>query len=165
MARERSANSDAEMTGHYEAEPDDADIQEQHNMNRNKPSISRKLAFAAAVFSTMLMGNTGFAQEKSIDSYYARLSKKDHYNSSGNFLTKVEGIIQQDRANVYALGYRDPEDNLDFFFDIKENRALIGKLIANSQISDETSAAIINGTPLVFVQIYNGYVKIKVMPE
>lgn len=153
------------MTNHYRSEPDDADIQEQHNMKRNKPSISGKLAFAAATLSTILISNTGFAQEKSIDSYYARLSKKDHYNSSGNLLTKVEGIIQQDRANVYALGYRDPEDNLDFFFDIKENRALIGKLIANSQISDETSAAIINGTPLVFVQIYNGYVKIKVMPE
>ncbi len=153
------------MTGHYGSTPDNAAIQEQHIMNKNKQNLSGKLVLAAAVLSTMLMSNTGFAQEKSIDSYYARLSKKDHYNSSGNLLTKVEGIIQQDRANVYALGHRDPEDNLDFFFDIKENRALIGKLVANSQISDETSAAIINGTPLVFVQIYNGYVKIKVMPE
>lgn len=165
MDREQSADSDAEMTGHYGSTPDNAAIQEQHIMNKNKQNFSGKLVLATAALSTMLMSNTGFAQEKPIDSYYARLSKKDHYNSSGNLLTKVEGIIQQDRANVYALGHRDPEDNLDFFFDIKENRALIGKLIANSQISDETSAAIINGTPLVFVQIYNGYVKIKVMPE
>lgn len=134
-------------------------------MKPTKQKLMKRLAFAAALISLPALSSTGFAQEKAIDSYYARLSKKDHYNSSGNLLTKVEGIIQQDRANVYALGHRDPEDNLDFFFDIKENRALIGKLIANSQISDETQSAIINGTPLVFVQIYNGYVKIKVIPE
>ncbi len=134
-------------------------------MNANKRSLRTMPVFAAAAFSLLLTGNAAYAQEKSIDSYYARLSKQDHYNSSGALLTKVEGIIQQDRANVYALGHRDHEDNQDMFFSKKENRALIGKLIANSQISDETSYAIINGTPLVFVQIYSGYVTIKVMPE
>lgn len=145
--------------------PDEADNQEYSNMNRNNRSRLSKLVYAAALLCPLLISNNGFAQEKSIDSYYARLSKQDHFNSSGNPLTKVEGIIQQDRANVYALGRRDHEDNLDYFFAIKENRALIGTLIANSRISDEASAAIINGTPLVFVQIYKGYITIKVMPE
>lgn len=105
------------------------------------------------------------ADEKPIDSYYARLSKQDHYNSAGNLLTKIEGIIQQDRANVYVFERGDHEDNQDFFFVNKDNRALIGTLIANSTIDKNTATRIINGTPLVFVKIYKAYLNISVVSE
>ncbi|MBC8716516.1 MULTISPECIES: hypothetical protein [Brucella/Ochrobactrum group] len=100
------------------------------------------------------------AAEKPIDSYYARLSERDHYSSSGQRLTTVAGIIRQDRANVHQFGKVDPEDVKDRFFSDKNNRAKLEKMLTNVQISPIDRATIKNATPLIFVEVYPSYVVI-----
>lgn len=56
--------------------------------------------------------------------YYATLSPKDTFNSSGIPLNNVCAIVQQDRANVHKFGNPDG-DQLDDFFTTPERRAMI----------------------------------------
>lgn len=89
-----------------------------------------------------------------IAAYVARLSETDHFNSRGDRLTTAAAIIRQDRANYHLFNRRDPEDENDVFFARKANRARLERLL---ETDDRTSSAlrrIINGTPLVRIEIY-----------
>ena len=97
-----------------------------------------------------------------IESYNARLSAQDHYNSSGQRLTNVAAIIRQDRAYYHRFGRGDPEDQGDRFFASASNRARLESLIARGQIARGAAAAIINGTPLIHVDIYPDYINVTV---
>ncbi|GLU25430.1 MULTISPECIES: hypothetical protein [Brucella/Ochrobactrum group] len=112
------------------------------------------------IMAAMMLAVTGAAKaaEKPIDTYYARLSERDHYSSSGQRLTKVAGIIRQDRANVHQFGKVDAEDEKDKFFSSKENRAKLENMLANVRISPIDQATIINATPVIFVEVYPTYV-------
>lgn len=118
----------------------------------------RFLMLAVVLLSALIV--PAAAAEKPIDSYYARLSERDHFSSSGQRLTKVAGIIRQDRANVHQFGKVDPEDAKDRFFSDKNNRAKLESMLANAQISPIDQATIINATPLIFVEVYSNYVVI-----
>jgi hypothetical protein len=48
------------------------------------------------------------------ETYTARLSPADHYNSNGVRLHSAAAIIRQDRANYYVYGIRDSEDTDTF---------------------------------------------------
>jgi hypothetical protein len=54
-----------------------------------------------------------------VESYTARLSARDHFNSSGQRLREPGAIIRQDRANFYVYGLRDSEDQPDSYFSSK----------------------------------------------
>ncbi len=56
--------------------------------------------------------------------YYATLSPNDTYNSRGQPLNDVCGIVQQDRANVHKFGNPDG-DQPDGFFTTPARRAMI----------------------------------------
>ncbi len=56
--------------------------------------------------------------------YYATLSPRDTYNSSGAPLNDVCAIVQQDRANVHKFGNPDGEQP-DSFFTSPARRAMI----------------------------------------
>lgn len=118
-----------------------------------------RLSILSAILLFMTLGMAS-AAEKPIDSYYARLSEQDHFSSSGQRLTKVAGIIRQDRANVHQFGKVDAEDVKDRFFSDKNNRAKLENMLANVQISPIDQATIINATPLIFVEVYPSYVVI-----
>ena len=68
-----------------------------------------------------------------IESYTARLSPRDHYNSNGVRLTSAAAIIRQDRANFYVYGMRDSEDEPDSFFSDKSNRARLEQMLENGR--------------------------------
>jgi hypothetical protein len=87
------------------------------------------------------------------DSYVARLSERDHFNSNGQRLGSAAAIIRQDRANFHAFRMRDPEDQSDGFFSLKSNRALMERLLRNGSATPGVLSAIVNGTPLVLVEI------------
>lgn len=90
------------------------------------------------------------------ESYVARLGAADHFNSSGERLTSAAAIIRQDRANYHSIGKRDTEDQDDFFFASKENRAVLERMLENGQSSPGALVEIVNGTPLVLVGICQG---------
>lgn len=100
-----------------------------------------------------------------IESYIARLSARDHFNSSGQRLQSPAAIIRQDRANYYVYGYRDPEDEPDRFFSSKENRALLERLLEGGTTAPGARRLIVNGTPLIRVEVYQNFVNVTIISE
>ena len=95
-----------------------------------------------------------------LDTYVARLSANDHFNSKGKRLRSVAAIMRQDRANYHKFGIRDSEDTGDDFFSNKSNRAILERMLNRGYISEKTKNAILNKTPLILVQIFDDYVKV-----
>jgi len=114
----------------------------------------KKLVLGLAL--ALAIPSIGFSGEL-MESYTAKLSYKDHHNSYGSRLTKVAGIIRQDRANFHKFRRRDYADTWDRFFSSKSNRATMERMIRRGSISRSARNAIIYGTPTIKVRIYEGY--------
>lgn len=89
-----------------------------------------------------------------IESYVARLSANDHFNSSGERLTSPAMIIRQDRANFHKFGQGDPEDEDDMFFRDVHSREILQRLLERGHTPKGVYRAIVNGQPLVRVSVY-----------
>jgi hypothetical protein len=100
-----------------------------------------------------------------IESYTARLSPRDHYNSNGVRLTSAAAIIRQDRANFYVYGLRDSEDEPDSFFSSKSNRARLEEMLENGRATRIAIDRVINGTPLIRVDIYANGINVTVLSD
>jgi hypothetical protein len=98
-------------------------------------------------------------------SYTARLSDRDHYNSQGERLQSAAEIIRQDRANYHVYGLRDSEDEPDSYFSNISNRARLEELLENGRTTPEAIDRIINGTPLVRVDIYEAAVIVTIISD
>lgn len=118
-----------------------------------------KSVYLSAAF-LLAMQTAGVAQP--IDSYTARLSSGDHFNSNGQRLDSAAAIIRQDRANYYVYGNRDREDRADSFFSDKDNRARLESMLNRGRFSSGARSAIVNGTPLIHVDIYEDYIEVEV---
>jgi hypothetical protein len=103
--------------------------------------------------------------EGPIESYVARLSARDHFNSNGQRLASAAAIIRQDRANFYVYGIRDPEDQPDSFFQSKANRALLETLLEHGRSSPGAIERVVNGTPLVRVDVYRNFVSVTILSD
>ena len=104
-------------------------------------------------------------QGRFIESYTARLSARDHFNSNGVRLRTAAAIIRQDRANYYVYGLRDDEDQPDSFFSSKTNRARLEQMLENGRTTPEATYAIVNGTPLIRVDIYGNGITVTIISE
>jgi hypothetical protein len=109
---------------------------------------SAALAAALSAWATMA------SAQHLIGSYEARLSARDHFNSRGERLNSAAAIIRQDRANFHEFGVTDDEDWADEFFHDKRNRDLLERHLANGHAEPRVLRAIVNGTPLIRVDIY-----------
>lgn len=103
--------------------------------------------------------------EQPIESYTARLSARDHFNSNGVRLRTAASIIRQDRANYYVYGLRDADDQPDSFFSNKANRARLEQMLENGRTTPEATYAIVNGTPLIRVDIYRNDITVTIISE
>lgn len=112
------------------------------------------LLFALLVSSSMLHA------EPLLETYVARLGTDDHFNSKGARLRSVAAIIRQDRANFHKFGIRDFEDQGDRFFSSKSNRARLEAMLNKGFMSKQTRSAIVNGTPVITVNIYSDYIEV-----
>jgi hypothetical protein len=101
------------------------------------------------------------------ETYVARLSYQDHFNSRGMRLETAAGIIRQDRANFHRFHRRDREDAWDRFFSSKHNRATMERFLEWGYISPSAWRSIVYGNPLIRVEIYSSgnrdYVKVYVI--
>jgi hypothetical protein len=79
------------------------------------------------LITALLTSFSSYAEEDLVESYTARLSSRDHYNSDGQRLDSVAAIIRQDRANYHKYFLRDSEDTADTLFANKDNRARLEK--------------------------------------
>ena len=91
-----------------------------------------------------------------LESYDARLSTADHFNSNGERLTSPAAIIRQDRANFHKFHVRDREDQNDGYFARAENRALMERLLEAGRTPREARDAIVDGTPMIHVEVWRG---------
>jgi hypothetical protein len=82
--------------------------------------------------------------------YKAKLSERDHFNSSGKRLNTAIAILRQDRANFHEFNIKDAEDESDETFTNKEARAYMEKTVS---MSKKTERVILDGTPVVQVEI------------
>lgn len=113
----------------------------------------RKLVIAFTLAAAALATAPAHAQQL-VESYVARLSERDHFNSNGQRLTSAAAIIRQDRANYFRFGRGDAEDQPDRFFANVNNRAALERMLERGRASPGALAAIVNGTPVVRVDIY-----------
>jgi hypothetical protein len=98
-------------------------------------------------------------------SYTTRLSAQDHFNSNGERLTSAAEIIRQDRANYYVYGLRDSEDEPDSFFSSKSNRARLEELLENGRTTPDVINRIVNGTPLIRVDICEAEIIVTIISD
>jgi hypothetical protein len=120
------------------------------------------VALAMSLLASLAVGPRAQAQPRPLETYVARLSVQDHYNSYGVRLLTAAGIIRQDRANYYEFGRRDPEDEPDRFFSSLANRARLEAMLLRGTISPATNDAIVNGTPLIVVKVFENFIVVDV---
>lgn len=107
-------------------------------------------------------GGNGSGEELA---YRARLSEKDHINSSGTVLKSVLDIIRQDRANVHRSKHTDEEDGIDTVFTTPESREQMGAMKVEVSGGDKAGARILNGTPLVEVRVIGSTLRVEVIKD
>jgi hypothetical protein len=112
--------------------------------------------FIRALAIGIAIGAPTLAQAQQFGSYVALLSEADHFNSSGQRLTSAAAIIRQDRANFHRFGIKDPQDEGDAFFADEGNRAALEQMLERGRAEPGVIARIVNGTPLIRVEIYRG---------
>jgi hypothetical protein len=100
-----------------------------------------------------------------VESYTARLSERDHFNSNGQRLRSAAAIIRQDRANFYVYGFRDSEDEPDPYFSSKGNRARLEEMLVNGRTTPEAIDRVVNGTPLIRVDIYATGISVTILSD
>jgi S1-C subfamily serine protease len=111
------------------------------------------IALAVVLFGSIFMSPMAHAQQL-LERYEALLSEQDHFNSGGQRLSTAAGIIRQDRANFHRFGKRDQEDQTDKFFSDSDNRATLESLLSRGQADPGVISRIVNGTPLVRVEVW-----------
>jgi hypothetical protein len=108
------------------------------------------------VVCTTIVGTHPGRAQQLLERYVAQLSERDHFNSSGQRLTTAAAIIRQDRANFHRFGLRDPADEDDTFFADEGNRAALERLLERGRAEPGVIARIVNGTPVVRVEVWQG---------
>jgi hypothetical protein len=111
-------------------------------------------ALVAAALAALV--TTSASAQTVIEAYYAELSQRDMFNSSGVRLTDLGAILQQDRANVHRFGKRDPGDELDPFFANRELRARIPGLYARGDTDPLIARIVTGGSPLAVLVLLCG---------
>lgn len=117
---------------------------------------------AAITAALVAVAAPAVAQHGPLGHYNAQLSERDHYNSNGERLRSVAAILRQDRANFHRFNRRDRGDQWDGFFADANNRAAFERMLARSRMNEAARYVILNGEPMVHVDIYEGYVVVRV---
>ena len=99
------------------------------------------------------------------ETYYAKISQRDHYGARKQKLKDAGTILQQDRANYHKYHRRENKDTGDSFFNTRSNRNKIGRMLTRGSTSQNTVNAIRHGTPLVKVEIYRDYIDVTLESE
>ncbi len=125
------------------------------------PAALRRAALLALAVAGFASGSVQ-AQDGPQATYVARLSARDHFNSSGERLKTAAEIIRQDRANFHRYHNRDKEDTGDPIFSDAAARASLDD--ARVQFRNAADAAtVLNRTPLVRVEIWGDTVRVSVL--
>lgn len=121
--------------------------------------FSAPLASVALVF--LMIAATPAAAEELVGTYVARISWKDHEASTGRKLDTAAQVVRQDRANVHRHIQTDEEDDIDGWFTTNAKRGEFQQMLEREGAIDEaTRRAIMEGEPLIEVEVYRDSVKV-----
>ena len=129
--------------------------------------MTKAKAFAVAALLLAPVLGTGAAQaDDMLGSYVARISERDHHASDGYALDSAAQMVRQDRANWHKFHRRDADDQGDDWFSSNDDRAYLERMLKRSgAMSSSTRNAIVNGEPLIQVDVYSDSVRVSILED
>ncbi|TGQ68546.1 hypothetical protein EN829_016090 [Mesorhizobium sp. M00.F.Ca.ET.186.01.1.1] len=122
-----------------------------------------KTVTVAALLLASLLG-AGAAHADMLGSYVARISDRDHQASDGYALDSAAQMVRQDRANWHKFHRRDSDDEGDDWFTTNDDRANLQRMLERpGAMSSSTKRAIVNGEPLIQVDVYENSVRVSIL--
>jgi hypothetical protein len=125
--------------------------------------ISRTITLAGLLLASLLGASTAHADDM-LGSYVARISDRDHQASDGYALDSAAQMVRQDRANWHKFHRRDRDDEGDSWFTTNDERASLQRMLERpGAMSASTRRAIVNGEPLIQVDVYENSVRVSIL--
>ncbi|RUT97516.1 hypothetical protein EOD23_28580 [Mesorhizobium sp. USDA-HM6] len=126
---------------------------------------SKAIAVAGLLAVSALDVSATQAQDM-LGSYVARISERDHHASDGYQLESAAQMVRQDRANWHKFRRRDSDDQGDPWFRGNDDRAQLERMLERGgAMSSATRRAIVNGEPLIEVDVYPDRVRVSILED
>ena len=126
--------------------------------------MNRFFRIVSAGVLTVLVGATAAAADEYLGSYQARISGQDHQASDGYPLDTAAQMVRQDRANWHKFGNSDSEDQDDPWFGSNGQRSRLERMLSQGgAMSSGVRRAIVNGEPLIQVDVYENSVRVSII--
>ena len=123
-----------------------------------------RLTVAASVLMLAVTAAGAARADQYLGSYEARISDNDHQASDGYALDTAAQMVRQDRANWHKFGSGDAEDQGDQWFGSTAARTRFESMLnKGSAMSASTRRRIVNGEPVVQVDVYRNSVKVTII--
>ena len=127
-------------------------------------TVSKAVAVAGLIAATVLAGSA--RADDMLGSYVARISDRDHRASDGYPLSSAAQMVRQDRANWHKFHRRDSDDQSDPWFRSDGSRADLQRMLERGgAMSSATRRAIVNGEPLIEVDVYSDSVRVSIVED
>ncbi|AZO05915.1 MULTISPECIES: hypothetical protein [unclassified Mesorhizobium] len=127
-------------------------------------TVSKAMAVAGLVAATLVAGSA--RADDMLGSYVARISDRDHRASDGYPLSSAAQMVRQDRANWHKFHRRDSDDQGDPWFRSDGSRADLQRMLERGgAMSSATRRAIVNGEPLIEVDVYSDSVRVSIVED
>ncbi|MFD2054429.1 hypothetical protein ACFSQT_15440 [Mesorhizobium calcicola] len=124
---------------------------------------SKTVTVAGLLLASLLGAGAAHADDM-LGSYVARISDRDHQASDGYALESAAQMVRQDRANWHKFHRRDSDDEGDGWFRTNDQRADLQRMLERSgAMSSSTKRAIVNGEPLIQVDVYENSVRVSIL--
>ncbi|AMX91935.1 hypothetical protein EN962_15350 [Mesorhizobium sp. M7A.F.Ca.CA.001.09.2.1] len=118
----------------------------------------------AGLLLASLLGVVAAHADDMLGSYVARISDRDHQASDGYALDNAAQMVRQDRANWHKFHRRDSDDEADGWFRTNDQRADLQRMLERGgAMSSSTKRAIVNGEPLIQVDVYENSVRVSIL--
>ncbi|RWN17832.1 MAG: hypothetical protein EOR94_16935 [Mesorhizobium sp.] len=118
----------------------------------------------AGLLLASLLGVVAAHADDMLGSYVARISDRDHQASDGYALDNAAQMVRQDRANWHKFHRRDRDDEADGWFRTNGQRADLQRMLERGgAMSSSTKRAIVNGEPLIQVDVYENNVRVSIL--
>jgi len=125
--------------------------------------LSKTVTVAGLLLASLLGAGTAQADDM-LGSYVARISDRDHQASDGYALDNAAQMVRQDRANWHKFHRRDSDDEGDGWFRTNDQRADLQRMLERpGAMSSSTRRAIVNGEPLIQVDVYENSVRVSIL--
>ena len=120
----------------------------------------------AGILLASLLGSSVVHADDMLGSYVARISDRDHHASDGYTLDNAAQMVRQDRANWHKFHQRDRDDEGDGWFRTDDQRARLQRMLERGgAMSSSTKRAIVNGEPLIRVDVYTDSVQVSILED